>query len=477
MTARWRWFATLWGLSILFHLVNAGPMYRMFVHPRAGSWWGIASGVFAMILVARPDWLSPLVALGVTVPVLAWYEAPVMGNHWLVVTFISLGFLAALLSSVIRSRQVIRSGVTVDATLMPVARGVFFVFYTCTALSKFNRAFLSPVVSCATFFTDETARSLGWKSLDTASSPFWGRAIALTVIAVELSVVVLLILRRTRVLGVFVAVVFHGIIGLDGAHSFADFSSLVYALLVLFLPADFFVAFGERLGKLARLISRSLRLVCGAVLAFVLVVQGLALSNGWGHTMIDLRNIVWRLFSLGMVVVIGWYLVHCRGIGVEPSERVPVIPATRWVLVIPVIALLNGLTPYVGVKTAYSWNMYSNLVTAPGKGNGLLIPTSWQWTSRQQDLVRIVESSDASLRLYVTEGYLLTMTALRSYTSSHPDASLVYERDGGAVTVPSTDADPLLSRPVGEWEKRVFAFRSIDDGEPARCQPYFLPAG
>jgi hypothetical protein len=90
MTARWRWFATLWGLSILFHLVNAGPMYRMFVHPRAGSWWGIASGVFAMILVARPDWLSPLVALGVTVPVLAWYEAPVMGNHWLVVTFISL---------------------------------------------------------------------------------------------------------------------------------------------------------------------------------------------------------------------------------------------------------------------------------------------------------------------------------------------------------------------------------------------------
>ena len=121
--------------------------------------------------------------------------------------------------------------------------------------------------------------------------------------------------------------------------------------------------------------------------------------------------------------------------------------------------------------------MYSNLVTAPGKGNGLLIPTSWQWTSRQQDLVRIVESSGSALTIYATEGYLLTMTALRSYTSSHPDTSLTYERDGVRVTVPSTAADPLLSRRVGEWERRVFAFRSIDADEPARCQPYFLPAG
>lgn len=477
MTARWRWFSALWGLTVLFHLLNAGPAYRMFVHPRPGSWWGMAIGGFALVLVARPDWLSPLVALGVAVPILAWFEAPVMGNHWLVVTLISIGFLAALATAAVRTRSTGLNRRDVESALAPIARGVFFVFYTCTALSKINRAFLTPFVSCATFFTDETARSLGWRSLDTAASPFWGRVIAVAVIAIELSVVVLLIARRTRVLGVFVAVIFHGIIGLDGSHSFADFSSLVYALLVLFLPTEFFEVVRGRLGQWERFTSRAIRLVLGIVLALVVVLQGLALSAGWTSAMADLRNIVWRLFSLGAALVIGWFLVHRRGIGVEASERISVLPAARWVLVIPLLALLNGVTPYVGVKTAYSWNMYSNLVTAPGRSNGLLVPTSWQWTSRQRDLVRVVDSSDASLRLYATEGYLLTMTALRSYTASHPDTSLTYERDGVRVTVPSTAADPLLSRPVGEWEKRVFAYRSIDADEPVRCQPYFLPAG
>ncbi|MEI7992638.1 MAG: hypothetical protein WCH93_09435, partial [Actinomycetota bacterium] len=363
MTARWRWFATLWGFSILFHLLNAGPTYRMFAHPRAASWWGLAIGVLAVALIARPDSLVALAGLGVAVPVLAWFEAPVMGNHWLVVTLISVAFLLTLVIGVVRSRSMRGNLVDVETALMPVARAVFFVFYTCTTLSKINRAFLNPVVSCATFFTDETARSLGWKSLDTAASPFWGRAIAIAVIVIELSVVALLIVRRTRVLGVFVAVLFHGVIGLDGAHSFADFSALVYALLLLFLPADFFVAVIDRFAKFAQVVGRIVRLICVAVLVLVLVLQGLTLSNTWAHAMVDVRNVIWRLFSLGAALVMGWYLLRRSGIGVDPSERASVLPTARWVLVIPVIALLNGVTPYVGVKTAYSWNMYSNLVT------------------------------------------------------------------------------------------------------------------
>jgi len=476
MTARWRWFATLWGFSILFHLLNAGPMYRMFAHPRAASWWGLAIGVLAVALIARPDSLVALAGLGVAVPVLAWFEAPVMGNHWLVVTLISVAFLLTLVIEVVRSRSMRGNLVDVETALMPVARAVFFVFYTCTTLSKINRAFLNPVVSCATFFTDETARSLGWKSLDTAASPFWGRAIAIAVIVIELSVVALLIVRRTRVLGVFVAVLFHGVIGLDGAHSFADFSALVYALLLLFLPADFFVAVIDRFAKFAQVVGRIVRLICGAVLVLVLVLQGLTLSNTWAHAMVDVRNVIWRLFSLGAALVMGWYLLRRSGIGVDPSERASVLPTARWVLVIPVIALLNGVTPYVGVKTAYSWNMYSNLVTAPGYENGLLIPTAWRWTDRQGDLVTVLSSSDPGLNVYAEQRYLLTFTALRAYTSTHPDARLVYARGRTISEVPSTRADPELSRPVGGWEKRLFAYRAVDSAAPARCQPYFMSA-
>lgn len=471
---RWRWFVALWALSLLFHLANVGFTSRMFVSPIGASWWGIGIAVLALVLLVRPDRLFPLALVSLAVPVLAWLEAPVMGNHWLVVTLVSLGVVGATLHSAVRGR----SPEAVDTTrvLEPVARGVFFVFYSFTALSKVNRGFLDPIVSCGTFFTDETARSIGWDSLDTAGSPFWGRVVVTAIIVVELSVVALLIIRRTRVLGVFVAVVFHGIIGLDGLHSFADFSSLVYALLMLFLPADFFTAVSARLGGFARLASRSVRYACATSLVLVLAIRGSSLSGFWADFPADARDTVWRVFSLGLAVVVGWYLVSRRRMDVDRKESITVVPATRWLLVVPLLAFLNGMTPYVGVKTTYSWNMYSNLVTAPGYENGLLIPTAWRWTDRQDDLVAVLSSSDPGLNIYAEERYLLTFTALRAYTSTRPDARLVYARGRTIIEVPSTRADPVLSRPVGGWERRLFAYRAVDSGVPARCQPYFLPA-
>jgi len=474
VSARWRWFVALWALSLLFHLANAGLTSRMLVSPTSASWWGGGIAVFAIVLMVRPDRLLPLLLVSLAVPVLAWLESPVMGNHWLVVTLVSLGIVGATVHSAVRGR----STALLDTTrvLEPMARGVFFVFYSFTTLSKVNRGFLDPIVSCGTYFTDETARSIGWGSLNTAGSPFWGRVVVTAIIIVELSVVALLVIRRTRVLGVFVAVVFHGIIGLDGLHSFADFSSLVYALLLLFLPAEFFTAVSARLGRLERFASRAVRYACATAIGLVLVMRGSSLSGGWAGFPADARDTVWRVFSLGLAVVVGWYMVSRRRMGVDRDESITVVPATRWLLAVVLLAFLNGLTPYVGVKTTYSWNMYSNLVTAPGYENGLLIPTAWRWTDRQGDLVTVLSSSDPGLNVYAERRYLLTFTTLRAYTSTHPDARLVYARDRTIREVPSTRADPVLSRPVGGWEKRLFAYRAVDSAAPARCQPYFMPA-
>jgi hypothetical protein len=121
--------------------------------------------------------------------------------------------------------------------------------------------------------------------------------------------------------------------------------------------------------------------------------------------------------------------------------------------------------------------MYSNLVTAPGRSNGLLVPTGWRWTDRQDDLVAVISSADSRLNVYAQERYLLTFTSLRAYTSSNPDTSLSYVRGGVRFDVAHTQTDPALSQQVGGWERRLFAYRAVDAGTPARCQPYFLPAG
>jgi hypothetical protein len=36
--------------------------------------------------------------------------------------------------------------------------------------------------------------------------------------------------------------------------------------------------------------------------------------------------------------------------------------------------------------------------------------------------------------------------------------------------------DPALVEPVPSWQAKLFAFRSLDQHDPNRCQPFFLPA-
>lgn len=496
---RTAYLAVWWGLSTLFHVLNVGGSIRMFSEPTGRSWWYAVLTVSALAMLVLPAraWRSGALCMGVLsvmVLITAWIESPVVGNHWLVSSLVSLGFLFAVVHAAATRRAQPRA--TLEQLFFPVARGVFFVFYSFSALAKVNRAFLDPVVSCANFFADETLRSLGIDSPQTVGTGSWRQLLPIIVVLVEIGVVVLLVQRRTRVWGVLLAVLFHGLIALDGDHPFADFTSLVYALLILFLPDDFFVWVRSRLGGASQRVSLGVRWVLAAAMVALVLVHGLLLGNSWWDVGDDLKDSVWRCIgavTAAVIIAYVWSLRRSRAqqvAGHEPAEsragsvlafRAPVVPGARWLLVVPLLAFLNGITPYVGVKTANSWNMYSNLVTADGLENSLLVPTVWRWTDRQDDLVRIVASSDPVLAAYARESYLIPYTNLREYASHSPAFSLTMVRRGDdgqnqLVTITDSRTDPELTTPLSGWERRVFAYRYVDSLEPARCQPGYLPA-
>src|SRR6266704_2162953 len=63
--------------------------------------------------------------------------------------------------------------------------------------------------------------------------------------------------------------------------------------------------------------------------------------------------------------------------------------ALTWL--IPLIALGNGVTPYLGLKTVANYSMFSNLRTEGGQTNHLLIPAGQFFLAEYQtDLVRVV---------------------------------------------------------------------------------------
>ena len=95
------------------------------------------------------------------------------------------------------------------------------------------------------------------------------------------------------------------------------------------------------------------------------------------------------------------------GVGVDPARRAAARPGgsvrvaqpdapsptstcgvSGWMWVVPVLVVLNGLSPFLELRTAYAFNMYANLETAAGESNHFLVPRTLPLTDYQGDLVR-----------------------------------------------------------------------------------------
>ena len=144
--------------------------------------------------------------------------------------------------------------------------------------------------------------------------------------------------------------------------------------------------------------------------------------------------------------------------------------------VVPLLVVLNGLTPYLEVKTGYGWNMYANLRTVDGESNHLLVRRTFPLTDEQRDVVEILSTSSPVLRRYSTSGYGLTWRQLRAYVAQHPDIRLTYRRGNEVVALARASDDPELVEPVPAWREKVQLFRAVDLRSPERCVPTFGPA-
>ena len=141
-------------------------------------------------------------------------------------------------------------------------------------------------------------------------------------------------------------------------------------------------------------------------------------------------------------------------------------------LLVPLLVVANGLTPYLELKTGFGWNMYANLRTVDGDSNHLIVRRTLPLTDEQADLVEIVDTDDPGLVRYGAHGYALTWTQLRTYLADHPDVRITYaagQRARGAARHASDR--PELVAPVPVWQEKLLLFRAVDLESPERCVP------
>lgn len=459
-------FTVMWALAAVWHLLGntaGAPAWAQAV---------LVAGVAAVLL--RPGEPVPLALLALGGLVTLWEEAPELGNHWLLAGFVDLAILAAVATGIARRRP--RDRTDLANRLLAPARLCLLGFYGFAAFSKLNEGFFDRSVSCATYYFHESTDSLGLTRLQLGGAAWLEMAVIVGTALVELVIPVLLLGARTRRAGVLLALVFHAVLALDRTHEFFDFSSLLFALFVLFLPPDAGSWVAERLGSVrARLALRDEALPERVHLALAAVPVTVGLLVVLDALRVDVaRDVGWLPFQVYAAATISAAITYLRQH--RTAAQVRLRPHHALFAVVPLLVVANGLTPYLELKTGYGWNMYANLRTVDGESNHFVVRRTLPLTDEQADVVEIIRSSSPELQSYARTGYGLTWRQLRMYLSRHPEVAITYQRGNKVVGLHRAADDPELVAPVPGWREKVQLFRAVDLEEPERCVPTWGPA-
>jgi hypothetical protein len=355
--------------------------------------------------------------------------------------------LLALLASCWLIARLVAQRAHRDEVSVAVAsiRATFLVAYGFAAFAKLNTAFIDPTTSCVTFL----ARSFGasWFDRPEALEGMVPIGIALTIL-VELGVVVLLLVPRTRAVGVLVAVVFHSALALDPPMHVTDFAAVVLLGVAAWTSAE-----GRR-RTLERLrAARSIKIAHPAVVALAAVVTATVVAGFRDVFVLWLASMV-LLVAAGVLVGGAAFSDLRRREGRQAPVR-----TGGWIRVavaIPVaLAALNGSAPYLEVKNDAAWNMYSNLRTTGGESNHLLVRRSLPLATTLTEVVPDPTDGSRLLPLALLHQQLLL--------STDPTASVTVGAGAGRRTIRRSDAEEAVG-PIG------FRLRQLRPLSPTSAQ-------
>ncbi|MBF9236508.1 hypothetical protein I2I05_03780 [Hymenobacter sp. BT683] len=457
---RYQVFCVAWAASVLFHMAQS-RLFTTELH------YALLTGA-AIALMLRPASMLRLSAL----MALQLYEGlvrlPYVPNHWVFAIFINLTILQAYFYLAFQRRSLRVDKAELIRTFAPVVRVEVIILYLVVVLHKLNWGFLAPDVSCA-------ALLLKAQNLDGVLPvpPAFATYNIYFTLAVETLIPVLLMFRRTRNAGLLLGVVFHFIIAFNSLNGFYDFSGMIFAAYLLFASysfSDTVVAFYHRLaqqrGRIReRLAPFNFRNVAGLAALFF---TGLLLVAVLTTRSKDYFRVVWALYGAVFILLFLFSLRRSSQLTANTGLR---LPGAAFLLV-PVLVLVNGLTPYLGLKTETAYAMFSNLRTEGGVTNHLFIPVSTQVFGYQKDMVEIVSSSDPELQKIARRNQIIPYFQFKNHVAIARPAQVDYLRNGtrhSFTRAAAAPTDDLLHR-SSFLMRKLMLFRAVAKAEPQPCE-------
>ena len=459
-TTRYAVFCVLWAIATLFHMAQS-RIYTSQLHY-------VLLTLAAIALILKPSSIFRLLTLIVLQLYEVLFTLPNISNHWVFTTFVNLTIIQALLYLIIKKGAFQVSRAHFMRLFAPIVRIELLLLYFFVVLHKLNWAFLLPASSCAVILY----KAQHLEALLPDSIILTTANIYLTLF-IETLIPILLIFRKTRNAGLLIGLCFHCVIAFNSYNGFYDFSSMVFAAYFLFTDYKFsgnvlFVY--QKLNQQRKTIKQRLARfsVKNALLWLVLFSGGLLLLRLTSKEFGDYSQALWGGYSFLYILI--FILSLSRNYLPRPSHGFALKNASFFLF--PLLIFLNGISPYIGLKTESSFAMFSNLRTEGGVTNHLFIPVSAQIFDFQKNMVEVVASSDPELQQSATEGKLLTFFQFKNRVADAKPARVAYIRAGQRhtftlATAPANDEllhkSPLLLR-------KLLRFRMINKVDPQPCQ-------
>jgi hypothetical protein len=437
-------FASLWAAATLFHVGSFNQWREHVVLAVAAAW-----------VLCRPGSVAAVATLALLQIERAAAFAPYISNHWLFTSLINAGLLLSVVYLMFRNRRLTVDRAELFATFAPAARMALIVLYFFVVFHKLNADFFDPVVSCGvTFYAAQLSR-LPWLP----ASPVFHVGSIYATIAIEAAIPLMLCFARTRNIGILVGMLFHYVVAMNPISGFYNFSAMLFAMFALFAPQSLLSQpmIGSRAFRMGAV---AVAVASGAIAVLVRVLPRTALPQ------LDLFLVLWDAYGAALIVAFAAHIWRSgKAMSDQRTPRLFAMPA-RALLVVPIAVFLNGIMPYLGLKTETSWAMFSNLRTEGDRSNHWVIPVSTQVFDFQRDLVQVTSSSDESLQWVAKRHQLIPYFEVRR----HPAASVSYLRDGVEARFARVSDDPRFSGEIPLAMRKLLWFRPIDPDEHERCR-------
>lgn len=482
---RFKTFQIMWLVFILFHMAISSPVWSTigneFLNPSNHFFLAINFLIVILVLISliNPDRLLYSLLTIIFLTVVKLDALPTVPNHIILTLIVHFTILLSLLLYWDRSLELQdRIAKWFDKTA-PYLRIELLIMYFFVVFHKLNYDYFNPAVSCSVeLYTDITS------ILPFLPTQSWINLIMIGMILLtELAIPVLLMIPRTRVLGVFVGLVFHFLLSIHPNLYILSFSAELYALYVLFLPDEIIIRISERVKTKVEQINvkRTLPILSGVFILGIgaylslRILQGditiASLKNNLGNLFLNGVHITWIVFCLFLIArsAIIFRDLFLQGRPYSSSYfRISRSP----LLLLPFLALLNGISPYIGLKTATNFSMYSNLHVNGSDNNHLFMPSSFQVSDLQDDTVTLLSTNSPYLQGFIERNERITYFELSRFLleNQSKDMQVTFRRNGNKQTI-DLNKQQATSFLESSWiARKLLAFRGVPKTGPTPCQ-------